>query len=606
MDVVIKHKDRRYWTLRASELYANAEPRIDWASLIQDGTGTKGQRSGLISATKDALQAMIDTPRRSAGTLSHATVLDWFDRFRRLVRWMVIQDLWQFSKLTPEDAAAYLRTIQPRRGGPPEVSLSTVQRHINTLRCLWDCRFNLRDSLRFNVNHIEQSLIQDMQLRKAAPWRPLGEAEAIRLLRTAKEWTEAHAEYVGGVLGRLWAEQEGLVGVSQWRARRRREMFYNALAREPQYGELIERLGMAGRPPYFVIKAAVIVLEGAALTSLLLLVGLRAREAVRLDVDCVMAPEVGDPEKLLLAGIAAKKGGRRRTWAITSAVKDAVDALRAMLAVPREISGQPSLLVEGAIGRCTLFASSKVPTRPEAQTVTVRMRNFARVAFPDEPDLVRRHHAHAARKTFARFVVLRDKRVLESLAYHFGHTHRAITDGYYVGADMELALLLDAENREDLARSLTDLLSSKNIAGKAGKAFVAHRELAVPRLRGKAAMRTVVERLISQGVQLAPCDWGYCVYSKALSACHGDAKGPNEAQRTAEVCSGCSNFLVTERHRAWWEDRVVRDEEFLSRSVPSQAVMVVQRRLAKSMDLLAELNEAKASNRALAVPENDK
>lgn len=190
--------------------------------------------------------------------------------------------------------------------------------------------------------------------------------------------------------------------------------------------------------------------------------------------------------------------------------------------------------------------------------------------------------------------------MLESLAYHFGHTHRAITDGYYVGADMELAQLIDAENRQDLAQSLADLLSSGNIAGKAGKAFASARTLAA-RMRGNATLQSVVERLIADGVQLAPCDWGYCVYSKALSACHGDARGPNEALRTAEVCGGCSNFVVTERHRAWWEERMVRDQQFLKgQGLLEQSVMVVRRRLSRNVELLAELNGRRSLARAAA------
>lgn len=601
MDAVTTHKGRRYWTLRASDLYAGEKPRIDWASLLPPATGMRAQRSGLISATKQALEAMIEAPRRTTGGLSHSTVQNWFGIFRRLVRWMVPHGIWRFSELTPEDAATYLHSIRPKREGAPEVSISTVQRHINVLRCLWDFRWGLRDALCFDINRIDQDLLSGMRLRTRIPWRPIGEADAMKLLSAAKNFTAAHAVYVGGLLKRLWAEQDGVVGVNRGNARRRREAFYRMLALEPEFCRLTDKLGMASRSPYTVLRAAVFVLEGAVLTSILLLVGLRAREAVRLDADCVMVPEDGDPGSLLLAGIAAKMGGRRRTWAITSAVKEAVDVVRTMLAVPRELSGQQSLFVCGSASRCAAFPGSRMPKRPGPSFVSIRMRHFARAAFPNEPELARQLHAHAARKTFARFVVMRDKRVLESLAYHFGHTHRAITDGYYVGADIELALLLDAENREDLAQSLADLLSSRNIAGKAGKAFISNREPAAPSLRGKAALRSMVDRLISQGVQLAPCDWGYCVYSKALSACQGDAKGPNEAQRTAEVCSGCSNFVVTERHRAWWEERVVRDEAFLGRgNAPAQAVMVVQRRLSRSKELLTELNSGKALARAPA------
>ena len=66
MDPVVINKGRRYWTLRASELYAGDEPLIDWALLIPPAIGTRDQRTGLITATKQALEAMVGAPRRNA------------------------------------------------------------------------------------------------------------------------------------------------------------------------------------------------------------------------------------------------------------------------------------------------------------------------------------------------------------------------------------------------------------------------------------------------------------------------------------------------------------------------------------------------------------
>lgn len=590
MEGVIAHKGRRYWVLRVSALYAGEEARIDWASLLPSAAGTRGRRSGLITACKALLEAMTTMPRRSTVALSHATVSNIFGQIKGLARWMAERDKWRFSGLTPQDVTTYLHEMKPREGSRGVVTSNTLQQHIYVLRCLWDFRSDLPDGLTFDIRRIESDVLGAMRLRPLDPWRPINEPDAIKLLQAAKLWTDAHAVYIGALLERLWGEHRAVVGVTRSRAKRRRTAFYQALGEEANFQRLANDLRMADRMPYTVLRAAVRVLEGAILTSVLLLVGLRAREFVRLDADCVLPAGDGDPDDLLLAGVAAKKGGRRRTWAITEDVGDAIEAMRIMLRAPRHASKQPSLMLDGAAARCALFPGSRLPHRSNPSTVTMRMRSFVAAAFPGEPSLLRSAHAHAARKTFARFVVMRDKRVLESLAYHFGHTHRAITDGYYVGADIELALLLDAENRQDLAQSLADLLSSRNIAGKAAKAFASTRKAAAG-MRGKATLQSVVDRLIADGVQLAPCDWGYCVYSKSLSACLGDAKGPNESLRTAEVCNGCSNFVVTERHRAWWEERVVRDSEFLKgHDLSMQSVVVVQRRLARSGELLAELN----------------
>ena len=235
-----------------------------------------------------------------------------------------------------------------------------------------------------------------------------------------------------------------------------------------------------------------------------------------------------------------------------------------------------------------------VAKRINTHSIGPRILHFANSEFRADRPKLKRLHPHSARKTFAKFVVLRDKRALESLAYHYGHTHRLITDGCYVGSDIELAQMVGEESRRDLAAGLTDILSASSIAGKAALNLQALTRTGSRKLRGRKALETVVNRLIDQGVQLAPCDWGYCVYSQSLSACRGDALGPNEANRSADVCSGCANFVVTEKHRGWWNERACRDEDFLNRTgLPAQTVAWVQKRLDDTHQVLRALNSGR-------------
>jgi hypothetical protein len=198
-----------------------------------------------------------------------------------------------------------------------------------------------------------------------------------------------------------------------------------------------------------------------------------------------------------------------------------------------------------------------------------------------------------ARKTFARFVVMRDKTALQSLAYHYGHVHSSVTDGAYVGADIGLAKLIREEDRADLAEALMDLLSSGAVGGRAGKNIAQISEQASggkALFRGKRGLDAAVGKLIDSGIRLAPCDWGYCVYSKAMSACGGDETGPNLVQRAPDVCASCANFSVTERHRPYWNERAKRDEEFLERQgLPDQTKHIVRARLARSREVLVSL-----------------
>jgi hypothetical protein len=222
------------------------------------------------------------------------------------------------------------------------------------------------------------------------------------------------------------------------------------------------------------------------------------------------------------------------------------------------------------------------------------MLTFARASFRENSPTVGRLHPHVARKTFARFVVLRDKRALETVAYHFGHIHQSVTDGHYVGSDIELAKLVAQEGRKDLAKGLTDLLNARFVSGKAGAAIFSMKTSAAKEFRGRKGLQQLVEKLIDDGVQLAPCDWGYCVYSQALSACSGDSRGPNAIRRSPDVCAGCKNFAVTEKHRPWWESRLHNDDSFLDRKdLPQQTINWVAGRRANTERIIVELNKSR-------------
>lgn len=181
---------------------------------------------------------------------------------------------------------------------------------------------------------------------------------------------------------------------------------------------------------------------------------------------------------------------------------------------------------------------------------------------------------------------------MEALSAHYGHAYREFTDRVYVGTDFELMQLLEEEDREDLVRTLTNLLSSSRMAGKAAERIEDYRRTHRndPSFAGRASLHTLVESLVSKGIKLAPCSWGYCVYSEAHSACHGDAIGPNDIFRAPDVCATCANFVVTQEHHAWWNERAQREEQFLAqRDLSAQARELVERRLSNSKTILRNL-----------------
>jgi hypothetical protein len=129
------------------------------------------------------------------------------------------------------------------------------------------------------------------------------------------------------------------------------------------------------------------------------------------------------------------------------------------------------------------------------------------------------------RRTFARFIALRDRTSLFALAQHLGHRDRAITDASYVGTDYDLQREIEAEVLEQSVAAWEHMLSTPQLGGRAGAELLALR----PRFRGrsmKQALKSYARMLVEAGLTLGVCDWGFCVYREEYSACRGDAYGP--------------------------------------------------------------------------------
>jgi hypothetical protein len=91
-----------------------------------------------------------------------------------------------------------------------------------------------------------------------------------------------------------------------------------------------------------------------------------------------------------------------------------------------------------------------------------------------------RFSCHQFRKTFARFVAVGDKTGLLALKQHFKHVSIAMTDRY-VGRDLELLELVDAEKQHGIRQALDELLGADCLAGKLGQQIVARNH----RFRGR-------------------------------------------------------------------------------------------------------------------------
>jgi hypothetical protein len=194
---------------------------------------------------------------------------------------------------------------------------------------------------------------------------------------------------------------------------------------------------------------------------------------------------------------------------------------------------------------------------------------------------------HQGRKTFARFVALRDRTGLFALAQHLGHRERRMTDKGYVGNDFAL--------QEEIEEStFSNSPSPPGNRCSARPYSVAARVLTSrPRFRGvnmKQDLRSFAQLLVQAGLTLGVSDWGFCVYRQEHTACLGSASEPNPIDRVPSTCVRCRNYVVTEQHRSYWQEQVERHQALLKeRDLPRQTLEIARDRLTEATKVLLSL-----------------
>ena len=152
-----------------------------------------------------------------------------------------------------------------------------------------------------------------------------------------------------------------------------------------------------------------------------------------------------------------------------------------------------------------------------------------------------RFSSHQGRKSFARFIALRDRTALYALARHLGHRDVRQTDQAYVGTDYPLNREIDGAVLNQSVSAWEHMLSARTLGGRMGAEILARR----PRFRGarvKQELRAYARMLAETGPTLGVCEWGYCVYREDFSACHGSATAPDPVRREPSTCARCKTF----------------------------------------------------------------
>lgn len=588
-DELFLYKGPYQWKFNARDIHKDQQVTINWLKALPPEGGTKHQRAYLLKGMKQFLEAKILQPARKARPgVAPGTVVGWYLGLRALVHWMVANDYWRFSQLSVDDLLAFIKSRKARHGSgrPSERSLLF---HRNMFEDLWEYRGSYVGALKVNVRAFDAEFKRVCHGKASTPWKPVDEEAALPLIFDSIEWIERYGPFFVSIASEIYDARKKMVGISSGaQAKQLRDLYQRVLARDP-FPEIANKLGIQ-RLDTHALARAFSVTQGAALNVLLFLVGLRVSEVVRLDVDCMDDGREDEYGQVIpyIKGIAAKRDSESRKWvagpplaAVVKFIKDLFQPVRA--------AGKCDALFLARTSAAPVPLPGRRIARMGSMTPVTLMSAFANASFRSSRPQIVGLHPHRARKTFARFVVKRDKRSLEALSFHFGHAYVAFTDRAYVGCDIELESLVGEEDRQELGRALSVLLQAPNMAGR-GVAAISNFKKANTRFHGKLALQSSVEKLIKQGVHIAPCDWGYCLYTPSLSACGGDDRRPNEMNRSPEVCVGCSNFIVTQEHMHWWNDRAAREEAFLrDGNIPEQARAVAEQRLRSSRRILTEL-----------------
>lgn len=299
----------------------------------------------------------------------------------------------------------------------------------------------------------------------------------------------------------------------------------------------------------------------AAYVVIAYLCGPRCSEIIDLRSGCVeQGTHVTDDG---LESIAYIVGDIRKTnqaghrWVAPPEAVRAVEVMERVSAPLRERSGRDELFLRtNAKGLIGPYATIAPIDNASMNDRLNRLRDF--LDLPYHQGQPWRLSTHQGRKTFARFISRKDKTGLYALQAQLGHVTRAMTDRGYAGTDTELLEEIIQENRQETEDLLAHLFSQDSLGGDAGKRIEAHNPF-IGRTKDPEAIREYVHGVLADTeLNIAPCDWGLCLYRPEAARCGGDETGPNRIQANPSLCSGCPNFVLSAQHRPYWSNR--RDE----------------------------------------------
>jgi hypothetical protein len=584
------------WIFAPTSVLEEERPvRFSWDFALPSGRRFTDPPYAALLESARRLIALVRTRSLGTGVAQRAvTVRVYFNHLRTLVRWMECEGFARFDELDATAIADFKQQIAARiRHDGKLITPTTLAMHLRVFGYLRRYRSLIGDGLTFDPwpgrgTHAAAGVHSQQRVSRA--YTP--DAVAVPLVHGAIQFLTTCAIDV------LRAREIYTALMTQVQCRSLGDKArYRKAARRLCVQPICTPFGVYTFRTLSEFYELVDMLYAACFIVIAYLVGARVSEILRLESGCIrpLDGESADTVAILSGTIfklEAGYHGRSHQW---MAAVHAIAVLEALSAPHRLRTGRRELWLRARAGFRGVTERESESIEPLWIPGTTRINQWlgrfaARLSLPLHKGQRWRLSTHQGRKTFARFVALRDRTSLFALAQHLGHRDRAITDTGYVGTDYSLQQEIEAEVLQQSVAAWEHMLSAPQLGGRAGAELVAKR----PRFHGRSMKQDVksyARLLVEAGLTLGVCDWGFCVYREEYSACRGDAFGPNAERREPSTCARCKNFVISSEHHSYWLGQARRYEALLrDPSLPTQTLKIARERLTEALSMVRYIN----------------
>jgi integrase len=452
-------------------------------TLPNDRLFTHRQYAALLESAREHLALIRVGAGRSRSGCAGSSLRLYFQCMRALIRWMIQEGLLRFADLDAELVADFTRAVRRRRGRiRSTISRETLSHYYRVLIGLYRHRGTVRDALQIDP-------FPGMSARAATPGTDEGNPESYTPDVVAIPLIQGAIELLNATAFRTLAVRESCLQIYQ---RLRASKVDRRTARLAVLSALYEitidtPLGPYRFDSHRSLSSLIDLLYGACFVVVSYLVGPRVSEILRLQAGCVQPfDKPGSDVSLSIAAIvgaiykAESYHGRRHQWIAPPPAIHAITVLEALSEPHRARSGRADLWQRPRIrdlGIDEWLPDSTMTLRvSDTRSANERVNRFVKwLGVPRYKGRRWRFSSHQGRKTFARFVALRDRTAIYALAQHLGHRDVRQTDQAYVGTDYQLHREIETEVLDQSVSAWERMLSAQTLGGRMGAEVLARR-----------------------------------------------------------------------------------------------------------------------------------